>query len=659
MLTLSSAGSRGCARVMGYVVGMLTLAQSSALSAEPIWSDWGYSFSGYVRSETAVKITNKGNYWNHLGNPFNELAVERQAGDPATGYSQPLPGVQDTVTRGLDTRVNDISYQILRTNISGDVTFSPGLRLRLRMRALYDFGRELYENIDPADYGNISSPSGVDNTKPNYHEYSVVGESNPVPLEYGSHDYFLDFPALYLEYQNGPMTIRAGNQQIAWGQALFFRTMDVPNALDIRRHFILDLGNEEFKDARAPALGLRTNYSINRSWRADAFVQQFRPNVVPNPNTPTNLVAAGFTVHDRYTQQDYDEKVNYGIRLKGDWGKYGVQAMVARRYNPAGAFRWTKSGVNKPLPDSNQLGFTFNRYCETALGSPVGEGCGPQLAETPFEVAPRQLASNSAKEWFFLASEARLDGIEALNSSVEDFPAAQDLFAQPVDNKEDASRELDAFFIAGDGLRGHISRRYFSETNYGVGFSYVVEAGQGNFFNQTILNLELGYTPDRVFTDPSLGQEYLVDDDLEITLVAENYHRFSTQFPATYLFFQFQHRTTSDLFGRHLSGNGSTLISLKEGPDKIAPGVSNANYVVLGAEQPLASRVFVLSVASLIDTGGGYLFQPAITWNPGNDWRVDFFVNHINADAWGERSENIFSTFDFMEDATLRLSKSF
>lgn len=673
----------GWRTLKGSVLAGVALAYSANSAADALWSGWSYNIDGFIRSETAVSITSKSNYWNNHGSPFNELTVERRVGNPLTGYSEPLSGtalqgivdqlpidvpivdgtlgLQDEVNRGLEREDNDINYQIIRTELSGDLVFSPSLRLRARMRALYDFGRQLYVDMNPADFGDIASPSGVDNGRPNFHGYRVEGASDPVPLEYSGENYFVDFPALYLQYQTGPATIRVGNQQIAWGQALFFRTMDLPNALDVRRHFILDLGSEEYKDARAPALGIRATYSLGRNWVVDSFVQQFRPNVLSNPNTPTNLVAAGFTVHDRYTKEDYDEEVNYGLRVKGNWGKFGVQAAVARRFNPAGAFRWTKSGVNKALPNSNVLGLVFNRYCEAVLGSPIGQGCGPQLAETAFEVAPQQLASNSAKEWFFLAAESRLDGVEALNAAVdpEHFPAAQQIFAMPVDNAEDATRELDAFFVAGEGLRGHISRRYFQETTYGLGFSYVLEPGHGSFFNQTILNFETSYTPDRVYTDPSLRQEYLVDDDIEFSFVAENYHRFSTSFPATYLVFQFQHRRTSDLFGRHLSGNGSTLVSLEEGPDKVTPGQSSANYVVLAAEQPLRSRIFVISASALIDTGGGYLFQPAVTWNPGDNWRVDLFANHINADAWGERSENIFSTFDFMEDVTLRISKSF
>src|SRR5258708_39828939 len=38
----------------------------------------------------------------------------------------------------------------------------------------------------------------------------------------------------------------------------------------------------------------------------------------------------------------------------------------------------------------------------------------------------------------------------------------------------------------------------------------------------------------------------------------EKYQRFSSSFPATYMVFQWMHKTQSDLFGRYLGGMGGT-----------------------------------------------------------------------------------------------------
>ena len=140
----------------------------------------------------------------------------------------------------------------------------------------------------------------------NYFEYRVEGDDSPLPLEYAGKNYLVDFPALVLEYANGPLSIRAGNMQIAWGQALFFRVLDVVDGLDLRRHSVLDYAQEEFADERVPALGIRLGYQVTDSILLDSYVKQFRPSVYGNPNTQYNVIPSQFTVHDFYKVGEYD-----------------------------------------------------------------------------------------------------------------------------------------------------------------------------------------------------------------------------------------------------------------------------------------------------------------------------------------------------------------
>jgi hypothetical protein len=66
---------------------------------------------------------------------------------------------------------------------------------------------------------------------------------------------------------------------------------------------VLDYVPEEFSDKRVPSLALRATYQLADQWLADGFVGQFRPSVLPNPNTPYNAIASRstFTI-----VQDYD-----------------------------------------------------------------------------------------------------------------------------------------------------------------------------------------------------------------------------------------------------------------------------------------------------------------------------------------------------------------
>ena len=188
----------------------------------------------------------------------------------------------------------------------------------------------------------------------------------------------------------------------------------------------------------------------------------------------------------------YDDELVYGLRLKGDSGQWGFQAMAVQRYNPDGVFRWTKSNVDKDLPTNNALGLTVHTL--------NGFESGQTLANTPFEASPGGVYS--ADEWFEYAAMVRLDGVAGLNAAINDFaPATTNLLASEVNTFDQAHNQLDTFFIASGGsLRGHIERKYFQETVFGLGVSYVVEAEPGSPLDQLIINLETSYTPDRVFT---------------------------------------------------------------------------------------------------------------------------------------------------------------
>ena len=132
-----------------------------------------------------------------------------------------------------------------------------------------------------------------------------------------------------------------------------------------------------------PALALRVSYQLNQSWIADSFVEKFQPSVLPNPNTPYNIISSQFTIHDLYKK--YDSRLNFGVRIKGDIDGVGLQGVLARRYNPDGVYRWTESGVNRDIPGL--------------------AGSGGALAHTAFEVDSSGVWS--ASEWYNYAAQSR------------------------------------------------------------------------------------------------------------------------------------------------------------------------------------------------------------------------------------------------------------
>ena len=78
-------------------------------------------------------------------------------------------------------------------------------------------------------------------------------------------NYEIDFPTALLEYKYGSYNFRFGLQQIAWGQAIFFRVLDSVDGLDLRRHSVLDYAQEEYSDKRVPAPAVRVLRSAHAS----------------------------------------------------------------------------------------------------------------------------------------------------------------------------------------------------------------------------------------------------------------------------------------------------------------------------------------------------------------------------------------------------------
>jgi hypothetical protein len=462
-----------------------------------------------------------------------------------------------------------------------------------------------------------------------------------------------------LDYSDGPLWLRVGNQQIAWGESLFFRVLDNPNGLDLRRHSAFDWASEEFSDKRVPALGVRGSYSFKNDWEFEAWGQEFQPSVMSNENTPYNAITSTFVVQTEQGFDEVDDKWNFGARLRGQIGELGLQFTYTNRYNPDGVYRWAASGVN-PF---EKLGIA------DPVADPVsGVTTGQLLAMTPFEPFSG-VGIYTAEQWMNEAAGSRLNGAN-LQGLLNDFPVAQaltnDVLGQlglpantPVDNYALSTTILDAFFSAPAGglgdLRGHIERRYDREDIFGFGMNYMFFSEPDSFLDQLIVRFEATFTPNKTFTDPSLlGKGYLVEDELVTSFVMEKYHRFSVDFPATYMVFQWLHKSESDLFGRHLDGYGMT--TTEDAGFTMPKGRNGYDAISFALQQPSPSLLWRADLAVLWDLEGGYLVQPGLRYKPSKSVSAELFANFVGG---GDDNMDAMSTFDFVEEVAFRLTYQF
>ena len=649
-------------------------AQAELYSMDRILGDM--TFSTFVRLDSSFRTTSQQNTNNVQTNLFQNVTVQRNAyvppallgmtPGPGNDWSVPEPIHNDTVRRGdfVPTDETDINYLSLRLESEAQIKLSRDLRIVGRVRALYDPG--IYGDFDAGNVSHLQE-TGIIGGNPelyqgetNYFEYRGREGRKVNPLEFAGEHYMVDFPALLVEYKTGALTIRAGNQQIAWGQAIFFQTLDLPNGLDLRRHLVLDRGFEEFSDKRVPKLSVRGTYQANELV-IDSYVGKFQPSVLGNPNTPFNVIPAQFTLYENYYSGDYDNKLDAGIRFKADYGQWGWQAAFVSRYNPLGVISWAASGVVSELDQTpGSLGqlaslayLAKSPLCDGTVNPTLcrnADTLGTALAQTPF--VPEPAGVYSAREWWTYGADARLNGLDGFNAAVDDFPMLRDVFVTNVDSYEELSNQLNTLMIAAGGsYRGYIERDYARENVFGLGGVYVTES-ENDLLNAIILNLEVQYTPERRFTHPTLRNQPFERDEWIASLVMEKWTRWSATYPAAYLVAQYQFRSQSDLVGRHLDGYG--------GDEQTIPqGISSANYIVLAALQPFPGRKYVIEFASLIDAKGGVLVQPLLQWNIGNGFSTEVYYNYIHANAWGKQTENIMGSIDWADEAAIRIKYAF
>ncbi|MEM1141269.1 MAG: DUF1302 family protein [Pseudomonadota bacterium] len=579
---------------------LIALVQSNLSLSQDV------TVQGFIRLENAPKLNSDENPFNQNGNLFNDRTVNRD--------SSLLGGAADTVTRaipdGSSQPNNWHNYLALRAEIDINAYFNDSWTGYVKLRGLYQ----------PDSYDSFGDP--------NFYEVPFFnGDSAGSRLEIAGSDYMLDLPAFYLDYAKGPLWLRIGNQQIAWGESLFFRVLDVPNGLDLRRHLILDLVAEEFADERVSAPGIRGSIRAG-DWEFEAFAQMFSPSIIPNENTPYNLVPSQFVVQQQQGFDDAKDDINFGARIQGQIGDLGLQFIAVHRTNPDGVFRWTTSNVNRDLP-----------------GVP---GSGFVLQDTAFEVSNQGVLS--AEEWFTYAGITRLDGVQGLNRAIGDFPATALLGAVEVgDNFDLAAQELDLFFQLSGGLRGHIERRYFDEEVYGVGANYIFKSEAGSFLDQLVVRGELTFTPDRTFTSPDLGRDFLVEDEWVGSLVLEKYHRFNVQFPATFMVLQYLYKSESDLAGRHLSGFGG-------GVSNTPSGESSFQALAFAVQQPFPNLVWRADLSVLYDLNGGTLIQPNVRWKPNNSYTLEVFANILTSDGG---NDDIIEPLEWGDELGIRFSYQF
>ncbi len=593
------------------IIGMSAIVAIGCIGA---WNadaaDW--TVSGFVRQEIAAKISDDSNMNNGAGNPFNGVAEPYTGLGPTPATFQPRPA-----SAKINNTFNQFSTR-LELNLDGRLTENWSAHVKLR-GIVDEIGRveSAFRDVDLYEQPYAGSSHGA------------------TPLEVAGKDWMADLPIAYVDYNHGPLWLRLGNQQIAWGEAIFFRVSDQVNGLDLRRHSVLGVAAEEFSDSRVPSLGLRGSYRLNEGWELEGYTHRFQPTLLGNRDSPYSVIPSQFIVEEKTGYDASKDHWDVGAKLRGTFGDYGVSFFAIRRDNPDGVFKWTLAQGPTAIPGS-----AFS-------GAIDGSGVF------------------NAQEFFSYAAHSRLDGLGTLESALNQFPIGANVGglvagcgapnATPGSYRVDqasASCILDTFFGGGD-LNGWIKREYLKENVFGGSVNHVFTGETDGLMDQLIGRFELSYTPNKQFTNPTLSSNYIQHNETQFAFVAEKYYKFGRDVPATYFVLQWMHKSASDIFGRALEGNDNTPGSR---PGGIRGG---SNYIALALQQPSPTLAWRFDFTALTDLKGGWLVQPGTRWKPNKDLQFDFYVNVLGSTSSSQTKTNFAQDLQYAREAFIRATYFF
>jgi len=617
------------------------LAMASAVLLSPAVFAFDYTVSGFIRQEMAYKLNSDQNPNNPSGNPHSGKSYKSllPANIPACLAVDVLTGGvcssgdADYLSKPVLDQETDWNVNATRVEIDFTGYFTDNIKGFAKLRGYYQ--PDIFN-----DYGDNNL-------------FSVNNHGNEATyLSVSDDDYMLDLPAFYIDYTNGPLWVRLGQQQIAWGEALFFRVADVANGLDLRRHLFFDFGSEEYADERLSSPGVRASYNVSNNWELEVFAQMFQPSVIPNRGSPYSLLPYQFTLDFEPGYDSVQNNFNAGVRLRGQVGELGMQFFAVSRHNPDPIIKLVPGGF--VLPGNN------------FLNGPFPFMSGETLDSQPFTQDPSgEIGFNSWREWFGVTAMAGIDGVGILNTLIEEYPYLDDVFTllsfvgvtdgigNPNITSINDGKLIVDLLVTGfqSPLVAGGEAVYASENVFGFGFNYVFYAEPDSFLDQLVVRFEGSYTPDKKFTSPRVSSDFIVEDEWVTSVIIEKYQRFSDSFPATFFIFEWMHKSESDLMGRHLSGLGGDINHLPGGGEQDR----GWDALVFAFQQPFPNLTWRMDMSVLYDLNGGFFFQPAVRYKPSGDWTIEAFLNIIDADNNG----SIFAPVEYSDDFTMRLTYLF
>lgn len=338
------------------VVSLLAIGDLGAVTLD---KDGDYQLGGYVRNTTGVRM---------------EDSVNPTTSGPYASGNKAW------------------SFSMVRTELFLD--FSAKFTDELRFNAT---ARGWYEAVYGLDTGVNQYPRDR-NTVPGPHTYGMEMD--------------WDFREYYMTYSPGNWVIKAGSQQLAWGEADALRLADVINPLDLSWYWSFPA----WEEIRIPLTMLDVVYNVPQSkydWRFEGVwvPADFRPHQFAAPGANWSLYSGGFGLPDFVGTAIWDQMRNDlptndlrngqgGVRVRGKFGAWDTSLFGYYQRDQIGVTVLDPQAALDPVlypfkwefPHIMNIGGTFNTYSSTV--DTVFRGEMAYVIDQPFGT---NLGSNDGK----------------------------------------------------------------------------------------------------------------------------------------------------------------------------------------------------------------------------------------------------------------------
>jgi len=349
-----------------------------------------------------------------------------------------------------------------------------------------------------------------------------------------------------------------------------------------------------------------------------------------------------------------DDQINGGLRLQGQMGNLGVQLFAVSRHNPDPIFRWAAGGQSSV----NGMLAAMAPDPTSPFGNIFGDFGTQPFRSTSFPGSTQPLGAGtlSALDWYETAHLLGLNGVEAVSILGSEYPVLENLINLALGipgtsyTQAQASEVLDSTFALLGDLEADIVPIYAAENVFGGGFNYIFYSEPDSWLDQLVVRFEASYTPNKKFTN-NMSRNFIESDEWVTGLALEKYHRFSQSFPATFLSFQWMHKTDSDFLGRNLRNLGGDGHSPPTGGEKSG----GWDAVAFAFQQPFPDLIWRFDFSVLYDLNGSTLVQPAVRYKPNAEWTVETFATFIGA----KDNATSLAPVDWGDEITMRVGYQF